>query len=401
MGDLFESEKRMQEWLSAILNAETTLYELLVNVDDFEKFEPVTLEEKKIYSSFSHSLKSLSLTEMISEGLNISLKQEDSLKPDFLLYAPETESIVIVELKNQKNATREGGTEIRAYASEIKSYIPFISDGDIISVIISPIWPTLIKHYIFHEIFWLQRNIICLSPIDVDGEIKLEILDTAIIVQADSTLKISYNHLGGYQLCLYDYELYKPHPNVNRLDSHLQQMKTSVNAMAIKGNSFKNHGFAFLWKDNWSLSLAPYSITIINFAPFQSIERFFHDETFVPNDITKKLVDIVKESDPIGHSESLIAITNAGRDFLEDFCEPRMEGFHTWDILKEFMNGRSELISFYSWGVFGDLYAEKLLEEYKKGNHNVSFDNPHLGMSLLDELIDPDYKFINFWNCDI
>lgn len=51
-----------------------------------------------------------------------------------------------------------------AYAGELKSHLPFISDVDIIHVVISPHWPTLLRHFIFNEIFWMQRNILCLEP---------------------------------------------------------------------------------------------------------------------------------------------------------------------------------------------------------------------------------------------
>jgi hypothetical protein len=400
--EFFDSEKEMQKWLSNQLSDEKELTDLIQNIEEFEKYKPNSLASKKVFESFTHSLKSLDNTSIISEDENISLKKGDSLKPDFLLYALETESIVIVEIKNTGHATREGGTELGAYASEVKSYVPFISDGDIVNVIISPDWPTLIRHYIFHEIFWVQRNVICLEPIKVKDEVKLNIVDINSIIEDNISLKIGYQHLGGYQLCLYDYNLYSEPENTTRLDRHIEQMNTAINAMAIKGNSQRGHGFAFLWKGNWELSLAPYSITVLNFAPFQSLERLFHDENFEPNSITEKFVDIVTDFDPTGHGESLISITQTGRDFLEDFCSPRMEGFHTWDVLKDIMLRRSDLISFHSWGVFGELYSNKLLERYKDGDLTLKSNDPNLGLELLDELIDPNYEFINlsYYNYD-
>ncbi|MCW5520905.1 hypothetical protein J1N09_13735 [Aureitalea sp. L0-47] len=393
--EFFSSEKEMQKWLSDEFSSKTQLADLIQNIEDFEEYVAYSLAAKKIFQSFSHSLKSLYNTSVISEDENISFKIGDSLKPDFLLYALETESVVIVEIKNSGHATREGGTELGAYASEVKSYVPFISDGDIVNVIISPEWPTLIRHYVFHEIFWVQRNLICLEPVKIDDKIKLKIVDIDSIIEDNLSLKIGYQHLGGYQLCLYDYNLYSEPDNRTRLDAHLEQMNTAISAMATKGNSQRNHGFAFLWKDNWELSLAPYSITIINFSPFQSLERLFHDENFEPNSITERFVDIIKDFDPNGHGESLLSITETGREFLEEFCEPRMEGFHTWDILKQTMLGRSDLISFHSWGVFGELYSDRLQEKYKEGNFNLKSNDPELGLELLDELIDPNYEFIN------
>lgn len=276
---MFGNEKSMQVWLSNSLKSVDGIGDLIINNEEFSSFTPNTLAEKKIFKSFSYCCESLYINEVISENINISLKEGDSLKPDFLLYASETESIVIVELKNDVSPTRQAGTELSAYASEIKSYIPFVSEGDIINVIISTKWPTLLKHYVFNEIFWLQKNLICLEPVRFEGEVKLKILDVSHLVEDDVTFKICPQHLGGYQLCLYDNELYKPEHDKNRLDSHIEQMKTALEMIAIKGYSHKSHGFAFLWKDHWELSLAPYSITVLNFAPFNSVERLFHNNS--------------------------------------------------------------------------------------------------------------------------
>lgn len=400
---MFISEKEMQDWLSDKLQKDISLGDLLSNIEEFEDFTPSNLSERKMFESFNHCLKSLYINEVISGNKNISLNPKDSLRPDFLLYSPEAESNLIVELKNFSGASRQAGTEISAYASEVKSYVPFISDGDIINVIISPVWPALLRHYVFHEIFWVQRNIICLEPTtNCDREVGLKIKDIPSLIEDDATFKIGYEHLGGYQLCLYDYNLYSDPNNRSRIDPHIEQMKTAINAMATKGNSQKSHGFAFLWKDNWELSLAPYSITVINFAPFQSVERLFHDENFMPNEITEKFVDIITDFAPEGHGESLNAITDSGIKFIENFCSPRHEGFTKWDNLKDTMLRKCDLISFHPWGVFEELYSDKLLNEYQNGNLTISSDNPELGLRMLNEVIDPNYEFINlaFLNYD-
>lgn len=298
---MFNKEKDMQDWLSKELKIVNGLSELIVQFD--ENKEGKSPPELKIIEGYSHCLKSLYINKIISEDENISLKYGNSLKPDFLLYAPETESIVIIELKNIAEPTRQTGTELGAYASEVKSYLPFISDGDIVNVIISREWPVLLRHYIFNEIFWLQRSILCLEPfLNDENKIRLRVLPPTKLVEDNVSLRLSDRHLGGYQLCLYD------RGSKHCLDKHLEQMRTAVSAMAIKGNAQNNHGFAFLWKDNRSFSLAPYSITILNFAPFQSIERFLHGEDDEPcgvSEMTQRFIKIVSEFGPIGHGQSL------------------------------------------------------------------------------------------------
>lgn len=390
---IFKSEDEMQNWLSDQLKDEYCFDELIIDREDLNTIVPKDLAEKKIIESYKNCLKSLNVVSVFSENENISFNTSDILKPDFLLYAPETESMVIIELKNLVSPSRQVGTEISAYASEIKSYIPFISEGNIINVIISTVWSTLVRHYVFQEIFWLQRNIICLEPQNINGHIKLAIKDARSFIDDSVALKLSEEQLGGYQICLYDYGLYGNKNDRTRLDTNIEQMKTAISFMSIKGNSQKNHGFAFLWKDNWELSIAPYSITVLNFAPFQSLERLFHDENFEPNEITKRFIHIIKEYSPTGQGQSLDEIADTGIKFLEDFCEPRMESFTTWGSLKETMLNRCELISFHGWGIFAELFSDKLIEEYRKGNSTISSTDPNLGLELINELVDPNYDF--------
>lgn len=392
---IFEDESQMQTWLSNELNNDDCFRNLIINVEDIERYIPTSLADRKVKESFHYCLSSLDIVVIMAENANISFNPADSLRPDFLLYAPETEAVVIVELKNIVSPSRQAGTEVSAYANEIKTYIPFISDGDIVNVVISSVWPTLLKHYAFHEIFWQQRNLLCLEPIKVDGEIKLKIVDITLIAEDSVNLKLCNEHLGGYQICLYDDNLYKEPENRTRLAPYVKQMRTALAAMASKGNSQRNHGFAFLWKDNWELSLAPYSITIINFAPFQSFERHFHNEEFEPNDISNKFIDIIKEHDPMGHGNSLQAISTQAEKFLEHFCTPRSEGYHEWYTLRDIMLSRCELVSFQAWGAFEEIHAEKLLQRYKSGELYLSFDSPEIGLELVEELIDPNYDFIN------
>ena len=396
---VFDSEDEMQKWLSNQLDNSECFSDLIFNKTTFDEMVcPDSLVEKKLYNSYCNCMESLHLVKVLAKNENISLKNGDILKPDFVLYAQETQSIVIVELKNLTSPSRQVGTEVSAYASEMKSYIPFISDGDIVNVLVSSIWTTLIKHYVFHEIFWLNRNIICLEPFEFDDKIYLRIVDFSSFIDNDISIKLAEEHLGGYQICLYDDNLYSKNPDRNRLDNYVEQMKTAISAMASKGNMQKNHGFAFLWKDNWKLSSAPYSITVLNLAPFQSIERFFHNDKFEPNEMMEKLIGVIEEYDPIGHSFSLEEISKRGTEFLANFCSPRYEGFTNWFTLRDAMIDTGELVSFHGWGIFAELYSNKLLNEYKNGNSSISSTNPELGLSLLEELVDANYEFIRLSN---
>lgn len=281
MGIIFKNEAEMQKWLEDELDKCAGLNELIVNVDILDNFHSKDLEEKRIYASFKSCLEALYLTTVFSTNQNISLSEHEILKPDLLLYSPESQGIVIVELKNSANASRQAGTEISAYSAELKNHLLFLSDGDVFNVIISPEWKPLLKHHVLHEIFWKNRNILCLKPIQKNGDIQLEILSIQELLNTNLSYQIPEEYLCGYQLCLYDDELYKQNNSDERLayfDDHINQMRAALSVMAAEGERQASHGFAFLWRDDLVLinkSLCPYNITLMNIAPFQSIERFF------------------------------------------------------------------------------------------------------------------------------
>lgn len=284
----------MQEWLSSSIKSTYDFQEIILNHDAFRDFSPQNLSEQKFYDSYKASLEALSDTTVFSENENISLDPREGLKPDFVLYSASAQCFVIVELKNIPGPTRQAGTELNAYASEIRTWMPLCADGDIVYVIVSMDWPALLKHYIRHEVFWQSRNLICLQPCRNNGKIGLEIVDPRFFSEDLFSFKISDRHIGGYHICLYDKGRYPENPELTRLDKHIEQMKCALQQMAQQGNTLKSHGFAFLWKDKCPESLAPYMITTANIAPIQSVERFFKVQDTECAGILERFVELRK-----------------------------------------------------------------------------------------------------------
>lgn len=122
----------MQEWFSEKLFQEEALSSLVINYEDIAKRscdDDMSVVFQKITECFKYCLKSFNNNEIITENKNISINVKDRLAPDFVVYAPETQSIVIIELKNIKDPTREARTELGAYAAEMKTFLPFLSEG--------------------------------------------------------------------------------------------------------------------------------------------------------------------------------------------------------------------------------------------------------------------------------
>lgn len=385
----FHSEKEMQQWLFKELTDGGSIGELLApNSDDLSRLIPTTKVEEAIVASYSKCLASLWSTKVISADRNISISGRESLKPDFVLFACETESIVIVELKNISGPSRQAGTELGAYSGEIRTAMPHLSDADIVHVLISPVWPTLLCHYLFHEIFCHRRNVACLQPVvSTDGRIELEWVPPRTFSTNSNRQSVSPHHLGGYQVCLYDEELQEGSSNRHRLDTHIQQMKTSLQILAATGNAHNGNGFAFLWRDCWAQTLAPYSITVLNLSPFYSVEQHQSLDEHSPPFLIEQLLRIALDDSPTGHSNAIDEVIERGLEMLKSFCEPRCEGYFDWNSHLEIIRLRADLLAFSSWGIFRDSFTTLLKSRYQSGDIWIPYDCPDLGMEVVNDIV--------------
>ncbi len=391
---VFVTESKMQEWLSNKLEIVEGIGELIKDADWLAGTTPANIGEASVLTSFRTSLASLHITETLFENENISLTAPDVLKPDFVLYAPETQSVIIVELKNLTSPSRQAGTELGAYSAEIRTIVPFLPDGDIVHLLISQEWPVLLKHYVRHEIFWQGRNLLCLRPtLQSDGSPSLEVLPLHELAEDISSFQVGKGHLGGYNISLYDDQLYSPTADREKLTAAIEIFKVATQAMAVTGNRLKSHGFAFLWKDKWQQSLAPYSIVVANFAPFQSIERFVKAGD-VPK-VVERFIKVIAEFSPEGHSNTLSEITDTCREIVGQFCSPRIEGFATWGPLSEMLNGRTDYIEFSGWGLFGQAALDEVKTRHSAGDLRCSLSSPDVGKAVLAKVIDDTYEVLD------
>lgn len=325
----------------------------------------------------------------MSDNSNISAKKGEVLKPDFILYDAETQSVIILELKAKKAPTREAGTETNAYAAELRSYFPLMAQGDMIIVVVSEEWPPLLRHYISNEVFWLQNKVIGLKPVMENGEIRLQADPISEYMTEDYVFPVSERHVGGYELCLYDNSLYDrrlPRLPRSRLDDFVPQMKSALCAIAARGASHRGHGFGFLWKDTAKASLAPYHITLGTFATFQSLEQIlFTAEEY--SSFTRVALEMIKNNNPTGHGQSLDDIMEVGRQYTRHFSDPRTELYASWRPLRNSMIGRCELVSFQAWGTFQEMFFDRLQRAYIIGAAVPPHDDPLLGLSVVDEMV--------------
>lgn len=376
---MFENEKEMQEAIGVHLRNFSGLGDIIIPYNYNKDGNP---KRDRIIESYEYCWKCVRETVLISENKNISLFESEILKPDFLLFDPGMETFVVVELKNSSNPTRESGTELGAYTNAIKGHFPLISNGDVICVIISNYWPTLLKNYLFSEIFWHKRNILCLQPKSTTP-LELEHLPPEILLDANPPLKFNKNTFSGLQHCIYAKNIYSG-GQIEDLDAHLEQIKSAFERIIRKSNEINSHGFAFLWLDLREHTVARYSITYLDINPCEKFQRY---EISIPNKISQSLHETITEWETSGVTYSTINTLSKGDYFLDDIANPFPEAPSPWRTLKKFMLCNSKLISFRAWGFLADLHEDALLEEYKSNKNATKYDCPEFGLKFITDII--------------
>ncbi|MDR6585654.1 hypothetical protein [Herbaspirillum frisingense] len=380
---LFDDEAEMQEWLKGILQDDNQAFEALVSNSAYlNNFSPSGYAEEKFLESYKLAWGALTYVEILTSDANISLTKTEVLRPDFILYDQEKESIVIVELKNRAQATREAGTEIGAYAAAIRKYMPLLADSDIVNVIVSSAWPPLLRHFIFNEIVWLGRSVICVEPMIENGEKHLRIKDIRSFTNNERAAKIPLDALGGHIIGL---ECSGTHGE--SLSRYVPRMRLAGMAMARKGTALRSHGFAFLWRTN--NEHARYCFTLVNAAPLLDLGHLAEqDPPFSPiNSFAQRLHRLVRAYGPGGHTRSLSLIDKHAKVFMNRWCKPVSEAYFDWEFLKQdIFDNKVKMLGFYPWGVFAEAFHRKLAQRISKGK-DTTHDHCETGWDVICELV--------------
>lgn len=391
--NIFNCEKDMQEWLSSELKKnDGSFISIICNVDQFNDFYREGKIKHKVLDSFYRSLSSLYETKILSEDKNISYTSGESLKPDFVLYSYSNESLILVELKNSKNATREAGTELGAYNYELSSYFPNMPKLDFVHIIISNYFPTLLLHCIRNMILIQGLNVLCLMPVCVEGLIRLQIIDYQMILNLNlfpyysNSNRIPASLLQSFQVCIYDDELQKGGNDFNRLDKYINLLKTALNNMSLMGEKLNSNGFAILWKDrNTETSLAPYSISVVYMPAYEQIKLLDREYIDVYRNMNKALNEF-----PSVVGVSILAIANeVEKLFLfDENISIRYEGFMDFRMWSKIDPSRCDYQAFVSWGELFRGYHMQLLHELSDDGFYLNENNAYVACEFLNFCID-------------
>jgi hypothetical protein len=126
----------------------------------------------------------------------------------------------------------------------------------------------------------------------------------------------------------------------------------------------------------------------MNIAPFVFSEEILSQDEVANAHFFNKLYEVISDFSPEGHGETLREISEIGSRFVGNICDPRYEGFFSWDQHRMIMQPRAEKIAFIGWGIFGDLFYSELQKKYQSGSSVRDSMDPEIGDIVIDTLVE-------------
>lgn len=181
------TEKMIHEELEELIKR-GNLYKS-INKQDILQIESLSATDENLLPAFSideyirqkynlatnNALKSIQTLQVLASDKNISIQSKQTLRPDLVCINPESQQIVIFEIKKSTQTERQALTELLAYEHEIKNILPFLSTYDMTFVLVSTEWSILLEHAVGSAIAWSNKNVLCLKLNPTDSEFKYSI----------------------------------------------------------------------------------------------------------------------------------------------------------------------------------------------------------------------------------
>jgi hypothetical protein len=181
-------ERKVQEFLEKLCNA-GALHNRIEGRDEIERLAGTNLSEGflpnfnldfllriRAIQSARAVFDALAEVEIVSNSRrSISADRQGQLYPDLILFSRRTGHFVIFEIKRDWLATREAVTELFAYEQEIRNQMPYISSDQIMYVIVSDSYPTLLTHAIGQAILWQRKNVLAVLLGESSSELTLKV----------------------------------------------------------------------------------------------------------------------------------------------------------------------------------------------------------------------------------
>lgn len=407
----FGREQLVQDWLESVI-AEDKLSDVIVGADKVRKslmsskspeFKPAFpidyLTRLGNLRAAEHVLGELHTLELVSKNnRSISREKGECLFVDLLYCARETSRFVLFEIKNQDGSAREAITEIMAYEHEALNHTPFSSANDVMMVIVSRDFSTLLDHAVTGLNSWSRRRVLCLRFDDSEVEPRL-IVHIPIAWSAVGQKGLTADGIVTATLS------FTPVSNLDEDDIYAV-CSTAANLMVREAERSGGSGFAMVAYNHLYPGMAdsPYLILAGVVNPFSFLERA-QSEGFLKNS-RSPISDYILED---GRTRELSAcwswLSNDGGaavQYLEGYGSSEWALAQGWEDIRNIerwcypgmtLDRHIMPVSVDFWGVLGDYVRDAVRHVDRMRNFmsscarpGMDWRHPILGVLLLDEI---------------
>ena len=353
------------------------------------------------------ALKSLAFLDFISGDRDISRTLGEELRPDVVAYNPEEETIVVFELKKSTQTGRQALTELLAYEHELQNHLPLLGPLNIIYVLISPEWSTLMDHALIGAVTWARKTCIGLEVHDTPEGRRLKVripdswaplLSFGLPAEALSTATLalySYTTAAATQEWSFDDRQPRdgkdddPDSDVKRF----RELKTALELIARDGERVGSHGFALLC-DNNDFPPCPWLILVGVINPLAFLRHSLAvGAPAGETDVTKFFSDPHRGYLDTGMDSNIGRVVKRASRYLRETYQPTLESYLDWSTARTVMRGIAAPILMEFWGVLGDFAREFILHDGVRRTYLTLLDRtkhdwrtPLVGLTVLSEL---------------
>lgn len=375
---------------------------------DIEKIELSVADNDNVLPSFSidqyirkrgaasanAALNSLGLLEILTSDENISNSKRQILRPDIVCINPETQTLVIFELKKSTQTERQALTELLAYEHEVKNILPFLSNYDTTFVLISTEWSVLLQHAAGSAIAWSNKNLLCLR---LNLETEKPIFN---VVRSDAWTITGTTHFPRHSVSSFTIYLYEIDPSVSD-DEIKYRSSLALEMLSREADRAGLHGFVIASDDLKGFNDRGIFLTLCAVSPFSFFQHMLSNGQISVKDgrLIGKLSKVISEN---GHESGISSLLHVAKKFmypiLETFCDPMFENFVEWEYAKRELESRALPFEIEFWGLPGD-YARSFVIDPAVNKHRSNifpagkthWKAPNTGLLLINNLYEQPF----------
>ncbi|GAB7531616.1 hypothetical protein PS3A_40300 [Pseudomonas sp. 3A(2025)] len=378
-----------------------------INANDIQKIKNITSTNENLLPAFSideyvrkryafsaeNTLRSIEKLEILTSDNNISTQLNQILRPDLVCINPETQQVIIFEIKKSNQTERQALTELLAYEHEIKNLLPFISSHDLTFVLVSTEWSVLLEHAAGSAVSWANKNLLCLKA-------NINKKNLTFNIHTFTSWKITGNVFFPPKSASSIAISFEANSSIE--DSEITyRLDLLLNFFAREADKAGLHGFAITTTDLGAKNKRSYQIVFCAISPLAFFDNMLSSGQITAQDghLVKKVErHKIKNGDTSGISSLDFLISKMVRPRLSVFDNVEFGNYTPWNVMRNKLKDQSlpTLVEF--WGLPADYVRDYITNPAVLNARETLFAigttdwrYPYTGLWLIRNLFEPSF----------